>query len=519
MRNETGIYGIFRFPVALPGYWIPVLAIICSIAGFSQEPSCTSLVYPEPGATDVPVTTEISWQPVPNAIRYFISLGTMPGTGDVADRLDTGNALNFLPPSGLLPETSYYLTITPANNSGDAIGCPTTQFTTGPGGGPPGCVTLLYPENGSYGIAPDTDISWYPQSGAAGYLLSLGTSSSTADLLPEQDVGNVTSFSLASPLPFLQQVFVRITPYNQEGELANCSARIFRTRGNRAPLCTEFIDPQDGAQFVSVTANVTWIRDFNAAGYRMTIEERAPGGTRLLDDEDIGNGTNFKPPNFKPNTTYYMTLVPYNDLGAPQTCPAISFTTGNAPDPPGCTMLLLPGDGDMEVATDTGLMWETVSGARGYLLSAGTAPGNRDLVNRQDVGLSTSYTFPDNLPAGQGIYIKIIPYSNWGEAENCPLWSFTTKKPVFPAVNMAIPRFFTPNNDGYNDTWVVESTPEIAVSQVFVFDRYGKLLKQLKPGQAWDGNFRGHPLASDSYWYRIDTADGHSLTGFLLLKR
>ena len=33
------------------------------------------------------------------------------------------------------------------------------------------------------------------------------------------------------------------------------------------------------------------------------------------------------------------------------------------------------------------------------------------------------------------------------------------------------------------------------MSTIYIFDRYGKLLKQLSPlGQGWDGTFNGKPL-------------------------
>lgn len=67
------------------------------------------------------------------------------------------------------------------------------------------------------------------------------------------------------------------------------------------------------------------------------------------------------------------------------------------------------------------------------------------------------------------------------------------------------PRFFTPNADGYNDTWNIDNTTEIQILKLYVFDRYGKLLKELSPGgEGWDGTFNGRALPSDDYWFRIE---------------
>ena len=87
---------------------------------------------------------------------------------------------------------------------------------------------------------------------------------------------------------------------------------------------------------------------------------------------------------------------------------------------------------------------------------------------------------------------------------------------------IGIPKFFTPNNDTYNDYWNVKGinsnfNPN---STIYIFDRYGKLLKQLNPlGQGWDGTFNGAPLPSDDYWYTVKLEDGRQAKGHFSLKR
>ena len=69
------------------------------------------------------------------------------------------------------------------------------------------------------------------------------------------------------------------------------------------------------------------------------------------------------------------------------------------------------------------------------------------------------------------------------------------------------PRFFTPNSDGYNDTWNVVNDSG-AISKVFIFDRFGKLLKQLNPSSGgWDGSFNGKAMVADDYWFLIEYKD------------
>ncbi|TDE01228.1 T9SS type B sorting domain-containing protein [Flavobacterium sandaracinum] len=66
------------------------------------------------------------------------------------------------------------------------------------------------------------------------------------------------------------------------------------------------------------------------------------------------------------------------------------------------------------------------------------------------------------------------------------------------------PKFFTPNGDGFNDTWNITGIPNEENLKLYIFDRYGKLLKELFPnGSGWDGTFNGYPLPADDYWFSI----------------
>jgi gliding motility-associated-like protein len=65
------------------------------------------------------------------------------------------------------------------------------------------------------------------------------------------------------------------------------------------------------------------------------------------------------------------------------------------------------------------------------------------------------------------------------------------------------PKFFTPNGDGYNDTWNISGVD--GASEIYIFDRYGKLLKQISPlGTGWDGTHNGNPVFANDYWFVIN---------------
>ena len=72
------------------------------------------------------------------------------------------------------------------------------------------------------------------------------------------------------------------------------------------------------------------------------------------------------------------------------------------------------------------------------------------------------------------------------------------------------PNFFTPNGDGYHDTWNITGLDDSYAANIFIYDRYGKLLKQIIPnGIGWNGTFNGQPLPSTDYWFRIEYTESN----------
>lgn len=85
------------------------------------------------------------------------------------------------------------------------------------------------------------------------------------------------------------------------------------------------------------------------------------------------------------------------------------------------------------------------------------------------------------------------------------------------------PDYFTPNGDGIHDTWNIIGGDRLPGTVLYIFDRYGKLIKQLDvAGPGWDGNYNGQPLPSTDYWFKIEYAfDGQQreASGHFAMKR
>lgn len=81
------------------------------------------------------------------------------------------------------------------------------------------------------------------------------------------------------------------------------------------------------------------------------------------------------------------------------------------------------------------------------------------------------------------------------------------------------PKFFTPNGDGYNDTWAIKFSFYEPNLKVNIFDRYGKLLKTLNNANSWDGEYNGYELPSSDYWFVVTRENGKEYRGHFTLKR
>ena len=70
------------------------------------------------------------------------------------------------------------------------------------------------------------------------------------------------------------------------------------------------------------------------------------------------------------------------------------------------------------------------------------------------------------------------------------------------------PKYFTPNGDGYHDTWNIGALSGQLGSRIYIFDRYGKLLKQISPASdGWDGTYNGQPMPTSDYWFMLEYND------------
>lgn len=153
----------------------------------------------------------------------------------------------------------------------NASGCNTFDDLWGSCTNLPYGVNLISPQNGSTNVSVSSALSWNTNPFATGYLLRVGTTLGGGNILDDLDVGNTTSHNLATNLPYLTTIFVRITPYNVNGAGQLLNNESFITIG--PPTC--------------LPEGIT----FNTQAQIDAFPTNYPGCTQILGDVCIGDCT------------------------------------------------------------------------------------------------------------------------------------------------------------------------------------------------------------------------------------
>lgn len=85
------------------------------------------------------------------------------------------------------------------------------------------------------------------------------------------------------------------------------------------------------------------------------------------------------------------------------------------------------------------------------------------------------------------------------------------------------PKFVTPNEDGYFDTWHITGVETLPGTVIYIFDRYGKQLSYLtSSSKGWDGTYNGYNMPATDYWFVAEVKVGgfeFQAKGHFALKR
>ncbi|HHB79639.1 MAG TPA: hypothetical protein ENK85_10450 [Saprospiraceae bacterium] len=92
----------------------------------------------------------------------------------------------------------------------------------------PGCSQMLTPMDNAVDVPLNTPLAWTTATDADGYKLTVSSTPDGHDILDNFDVGDVTGFQLF-PFPHHSTFYVKVTPYNENGENDGCAVSQFTT--------------------------------------------------------------------------------------------------------------------------------------------------------------------------------------------------------------------------------------------------------------------------------------------------
>jgi gliding motility-associated-like protein len=148
------------------------------------------------------------------------------------------------------------------------------------------------------------------------------------------------------------------------------------------------------------------------------------------------------------------------------------------------------------------------AGTIGYVISNAFSDLQTITVNIDGYG-DYQYSLDDGPRQDSNIFINVPlepqPHTIhiWDNSEGV---AYSCEELVIDLVQtIDYPYYFTPNGDGINDTWNIVGLQDQPGARIYIFDRYGKLLKQISArGNGWDGTYNGYLMPSDDYWFTVD---------------
>jgi gliding motility-associated-like protein len=125
---------------------------------------------------------------------------------------------------------------------------------------------------------------------------------------------------------------------------------------------------------------------------------------------------------------------------------------------------------------------------------------NTIVVNAVATG-NYEYQLDNDIPQTQNVFENVSPGNHIVTVFDVNSCSPPIRKEV---AIIDYPKFFTPNGDGFNETWNITALEGQDQAKIFIFDRFGKLLKQISPdNEGWNGKYNGKELPSTDYWFTV----------------
>lgn len=227
---------------------------------------------------------------------------------------------------------------------------------------------------------------------------------------------------------------------------------------------------------ITYNIRVGYVNNPNAIVTSMSLDN----GYRLIPRAgNSGTGLNYTLNNVPPSSTLYASVqsIDSSCLASAFSAPIIIQTPNSSPPLPANCIFPLS-NASVNISNGLTLRWSWASSsagdlATGYYLFVGMGGSSNNIVDGIDLGNVNFYKLiGDQLATETSYQWIIVPYNSSGNADSCPVWSFTTEASYF--INTGITGLPSTsgsglgdvNNDGYQD-YLVENVLYISNHGVY----------------------------------------------------
>ncbi|MGA7307037.1 MAG: T9SS type A sorting domain-containing protein [Rhodothermales bacterium] len=207
--SSPGFSDVWKFSVAAEGSLVPMA------------------LYPEDGATGVPVEVSLKWEAPITApgndeavsktleiAFYHVQVATDESFEDMVVDQDSVMA-DSLHVTGLMHETEYYWRVAGVDAQGNFTFNEPSSFTTVIAA--PAAVTLVAPENGATEVSGAPEFSWQAIAGATAYQLQVSKEMAFASPVIDEDALTGTTLTPTTALDYSSGYFWRVRAMNEGG--------------------------------------------------------------------------------------------------------------------------------------------------------------------------------------------------------------------------------------------------------------------------------------------------------------
>ena len=129
-------------------------------------------------------------------------------------------------------------------------------------------------------------------------------------------------------------------------------------------------------------------------------------------------------------------------------------------------------------------------------ITTGGTGGNQFTLNDVDYGSTNVFEITET-----GTYRVVVT-----DRSGC-----TAEATIFlEYIPICIPNYFTPNEDGVQDTWAPGCALDYPNLESSIYDRYGRQVATIGVGESWDGRYKGQELPTGDYWFVVKLNDGNN---------